>query len=238
MVSNRQSGFTLIELMLASSLLMLVMFSGYYAYSLYTDKWSKRTDYFWGRTQKGLAFESITRVIESAYPYVVIDDKGRPSQYFSGDQDRVIFVSRSPIFTHKTAVVEFRIIDHNGKKALLYNESAFANDFLLRQSDLIEWQHQVLLVEELRNIKFRYFGWKSYKAVSQNISEKEMTDDELKNYIAPSYYSKHVMEQIRVLPKKLNISFQTGENDRTNLDIALPANAYFTLVDYLEKGLQ
>lgn len=50
-------GFTLIELMVATSLLMIVMFSGYYAYNLYSKKWQSRVHTFWDKTEDAVALE-------------------------------------------------------------------------------------------------------------------------------------------------------------------------------------
>ncbi len=74
-------GFTLIELMLATSLLMMVMFSGYYAYSLYSQKWQKRVQVFWHGTEQAIALDSLHKVLSSALPYMVNgeDDKNDAS---------------------------------------------------------------------------------------------------------------------------------------------------------------
>ncbi|XQF90942.1 prepilin-type N-terminal cleavage/methylation domain-containing protein [Pseudoalteromonas espejiana] len=94
-IKKGQKGFTLIELMLAMTLLMLVLFAGYYGYGLFTDKWQKRTQFYWQQTQQTLAFDAISRVFESTFPYIVNSDNNEPAQYFSGDQNRVIFVTTS-----------------------------------------------------------------------------------------------------------------------------------------------
>ena len=70
-LKTNYTGFTLIELMLATSLLMMVLFSGYYAYSLYTQKWQKRVDTFWQGTNDAIGIETVNKLLVATIPYVL-----------------------------------------------------------------------------------------------------------------------------------------------------------------------
>lgn len=225
-----QKGFTLIELMLAMTLLMLVLFAGYYGYGLFTDKWQKRTQFYWQQTQQTLAFDAISRVFESTFPYIVNSDNNEPAQYFSGDQNRVIFVTTSPLFTKETSVVEFKILQNENTYSLAYNEASMRGNLLLNQSDTIRWQHQIILLENLQNISFEYYGWKNLQEVFTNIIGDE---DERKG--APSFYQQHIMEERRVLPVSVYINLKAKEGEQSRFLISLPTQASSVLADYLQE---
>lgn len=228
---KKEAGFTLIELLLATSLLMLVLFSGYYGYSLYTQKWQKRTHLFWEQSQQSLAFDAMSRVFESTFPYIVNSDKNEPAQYFSGDQDRIIFMTSSPLFSNKTSVVEFKVIQKDDTYSLLYNEASMQSSLILKQSDEITWQHQIVLIENLKEISFEYFGWSGFNEAARVSSIDEDSDVEVP---IPQIYKKHVMEDRRILPISINLIMTTDKNERSIFPIGLPEGAYSVLIDYLK----
>lgn len=227
---NSQRGFTLIELMLATSLLMLVLFSGYYGYGLFTEKWEKRTQYYWQQTQKSLAFDAIARVFESTFPYIVNSDNNEPAQYFSGDQSRVIFITSSPLFSKKISVVEFKILQSGDVYSLAYNEASMSDNLLLNQSDIIRWQHQIILLEDLAEISFEYYGWNSLQQVLRSLASEEGENKE-----SPSFYKQHVMEDRRVLPISIYINLKAKKGELSRLPVSLPTQASSILVDYIKE---
>ncbi|MDP4985454.1 PulJ/GspJ family protein [Pseudoalteromonas tunicata] len=235
-VKKNDCGFTLIELLLATSLLMMVLFSGYYGYSLYMQKWQKRTQHFWLQSQKALAFDVLSRVFESTVPYIVNSDNNEPAQYFSGDQQRVIFISNSPLFSKETAVVEFKILQNQGYLSLAYNEATLTNNLLLQQSDVIKWDHQVILIDNLQDISFQYFGWDSLQQVINNYGKDEdnNTDEELSK---AKRYNEHIMEERRILPISIFITMTAQTGEKSEFPVVLPEESYSILVDYLMVGV-
>ncbi|MCQ8881336.1 prepilin-type N-terminal cleavage/methylation domain-containing protein [Pseudoalteromonas shioyasakiensis] len=227
-LQSKQSGFTLIELLLATSVLMLVLYAGYFGYGLYTQKWQTRTNHFWQQSQQALAFDAITRVFESASTYIVESDKNEPAQYFSGDNERVIFISTSPLFSHEASVVEFKILQNDGAYSLVYNEASMRNNLLLKQSDVIEWEHQVTLLDNLKRVSFVYYGWTGLDEVSRNYKE-----DNVNSQTKPQLYAKHVMEDIRILPISLTLKIEGQNGEQSNFPVALPEEAFSVLIDYL-----
>ena len=230
---KKSSGFTLIELLLATSLLMLVLFAGYYGYSLYMQKWQKRTQFFWQQSQQTLAFDVLSRVFESTFPYIVNSDNNEPAQYFSGDENRIIFITNSPLFSRDTAVVEFKILQKDEHYSLIYNEASMNDSLLLKQSDTIAWKQQVVLMENLQSVSFEYYGWKSLSDVLSNYAKDESDDSSLV-LVKPELYKKHIMEERRVLPISINIRMKAEGGERSEFPVTLPEQAYSILVDYLK----
>lgn len=236
-LNGRAKGFTLIELLLAMSLLLLIMYSGYYAYSLYSNSWDKRAQLFWQNTQDSLAFDSINRVYGSVAPYIVISDKEQPAIYFHGNHQRMIFVTGSPIFSKSSGIVEIAVENTNqGKSQLVYREAPFEQLLLLHQSDEIFWQHQVVLINNLENVSFEYYGWAGYDQVLENIArDQNAKDGQPVSIIPPNWYGDHQLQNQRVLPIKVRINFQSVNTSRTSLELKLPENAHLNLVHYLRE---
>lgn len=231
-MKKNNSGFTLIELLLATSLLMLVLFAGYYGYGLYMQKWQKRTQFFWQQSQQTLTFDVLSRVFESTFPYIVNSDKNEPAQYFSGDQNRIIFISNSPLFNHETAVVEFKVLQKQEHYSLVYNEATMSGNLLLQQSDVISWEHQVVLIDNLQSISFEYYGWENLNEVLSNYAKDEEDDPSIV-LAKPQIYQKHIMEERRMLPISINIKMVAENGEQSEFPVALPEEAYSVLVDYL-----
>lgn len=235
MVKKRSQGFTLIELMLATSLLLMIMFSGYYAYALYSNKWQKRTDHFWQNTQEALAFDTINRAIQSTYPYIVKSDDNEAAIYYQASEQHVLFVSHSALFSERLAVVELAFEQKKGIYQLIYKEAPLNNQLLLAQKDIIQWEHQVVLLDHLVEAKFSYFGWKNLTEVMKNIQSDETATDRKLSIIAPSWYGQHYMENRRILPIKIQINLEGKNNKRSDFAVMLPENIYQALVNYLRE---
>jgi len=235
---KKDKGFTLIELMISTSLLMLIMFSGYYAYGLYTNNWQKRTDLFWQQTQSALAFDSINRLIESTRPYIVKADNNLPAIYFQASHNNMLFVSHSGIFTDRLAIVELKVETIDNGSAIIYRESSLDGYLLLEQSDLIKWQHEVILLDEIQAASFSYFGWQNLEDLLKNneLDDKANLGSSFEE-IKPIWYTNHQLEKYRILPNKIKLYIKHQNNNETNLELMLPENSHRALIKYLREDI-
>lgn len=222
-------GFTLIELMLATSLLMMIMFTGYYAYSLYSQKWQKRVDVFWQGTNQGIGLDAVNKLFISAVSYVIKNNEDKESIYFEGDQQHVRFVSNSPIFSTGTALVELEVVRVGDKERLIYRESNLLNKpvYTLEGFEKItQWQKQVILFENFSQITFSYYGWTLF---DDAVKQLDISEDILKVELR-SHYSVHKLEVIRILPVSIQLNLNK-ENNPSLFNIDFPNNTIFALID-------
>lgn len=227
---TKQSGFTLIELMIASSLLMLIMYSGYFAYSLYSNSWNKQSNAYWQTADQGVILTSLTRLVESSLPFIVKDSNENASMYFIGENNSVSFVSSAPIYSELSALVELRIIDNQ----LIYRESSFENALFLSKLDAREWQHEVVLLNEIANASFSFYGWENLLQILNAKTQREnpVRGEQL---ITPSNYTQHEMETRRVLPMAISFYYTNKLQQEVVLNFHLPQNTQYALYRYIRE---
>jgi hypothetical protein len=226
-------GFTLIELMLATSLLMMVMFSGYYAYSLYSQKWQKRVHLFWQNTEESVALDSLHKSLSSALPYIVNGKDDKASIYFKGSSSSISFISSAAIFSIEPALIQLRIesIPTSNNYNLIYQEQGLKHNLVLDIEHQAQWQHEIVLLANITDFNFSYFGWQSFSdAVEQVNGETFATED------TRAWYQEHQSNIIRLLPEKLQITF-TSKYGHSDFEIAFSQHSLYSLLTYIREDI-
>lgn len=228
-----QKGFTLIELMIATSLLMMVMFSGYYAYSLYSQKWQKRVQVFWHNTEQAIALDSLHKVINSALPYIVNGKDDKAVIYFKGSNSHVSFISSSAIFSAEPALVQLSLeaLAGSNNYNLIYQEQNIKHNLVLDIEHQALWQHEIILLNNIADFNLSYFGWQSFIDAT-----KQLNSDLLVKEDTRSWYRNHQSSVSRLLPDKIQVSF-TSEKGFSNFQIALSQNSLYGLLIYLREDV-
>lgn len=229
-VSNirKAKGFTLIELMLASALLMTVMYAGYFGYSLYSQKWQKRVDIYWQSTKQGIGLDALNKLFISASKYIVKNDIGREGIYFEATAKTIKFVSSSPIFSPGPSLVLLEIRENNGLKQIIYKEMSLSNQPLYLLSDLEnmqQWEEEAVLLDNLTEATWSFYGWTSFQdalaqvEINETAGRQELRKD----------YQLHDVNKIRVFPVRVNFSLQQASNV-SNFSIEMPNHSVFSVI--------
>ncbi len=235
--NTKSKGFTLIELMLATSLLMMVLFSGYYAYSLYTQKWQKRVDVFWQGTQHAIAVDTLQKLISSAVPYVVKNDQDKAQIYLLGNGEQLEFVTGSPIFSEQAALVNISVEQRDNTTQLVYREKSLANFVLIntKQTENKEqsfWDVTTVLISSLDGLEFSYYGWLSFEDAVRFTNAENIIED--RNPPEQSWYSIHQQLRVRILPEQIKIVF-SKEQQVTELIVTMSPHTIYQLLAAIRK---
>ena len=223
-----QNGFTLIELLIASSLLMLVLYSGYFGYAQFTERWEKRVDFYWQQTNDNLGLATLVRVIESAAPYVVELENNKNALFFTGKEGTITFISDSPLFSEGSAVVNVDVVQRGELHSVIYRETSLTSLLLTSTQQEIPWEYEVILSEQLNNLRFNFFGWESLtQAIAANFQDS--------NNAAATWYDEHNIKRRQILPNKIRLSFYDDKLAINELTIDLPENSYQALIIYLRE---
>jgi len=225
---NKTKGFTLIELMLATSLLMIVMFSGYYAYSLYSQKWQKRVQSFWKSTEQAVALDMLNKISLGALPYIVSCDSDISCVYFKGNSSHVSFVTKAAIYSAGPALVELSLVPvSDGRVHLLYREQEIASRLILSLEHEVQWQHETVLLANISSVNFSFFGWESYSLASEQISNESVIVNDSRGW-----YQNHQASKSRLLPEIIRFEFNHYQGN-TSYTTALPQHSIYRLLNYI-----
>jgi prepilin-type N-terminal cleavage/methylation domain-containing protein len=232
-IQNRQyKGFTLIELMIATSLLMIVMFSGYYAYSLYSQKWQKRVQLFWHNTEQATSLDSLHKVIASAAPYIVAGENKKVVVYFKGGNDQVSFVTNSAIFSAEPALIQLHIkaIPDSNYSNLIYQEQSLKHKLVLDITHQPKWQHEIVLLSNISEFALSYYGWLTFEDLT-----KQMLSDTVIVDTNRSWYKNHQANLSRLLPDKLSIRLVTDQG-ASEFQIGLSQHSVHNVLAHMREG--
>jgi len=170
--SQHQKGFTLIELMIAISILSLLLFTGSYSYSLMSERWNKELGQFSQSAKEAKHLEIVQRLLEGIQTFVVVNNKQKPSLFFIGDTNSLLAVSQAGFFNNNYPEI-FRLTTIKNKKGLfdLVYQSASTENILLTGTDqTIDFTKKIVLFENLEKVTFQYYGWSHYY-------DKDSTDE-------------------------------------------------------------
>ena len=212
----RVKGFTLIELLIAITVMSLVIGISTYAFSLFTRNWGGQTGSFDRAAGQLQRVELLGRVIRDAVAWLVIDerDKQNPGFYFLGRDEGMTFVTESPIFNPRgLAVVRvFREREESSQTwRLVYEEAPLDGVILRRASQILPFQHRLVVLQGLRSLDFQYFGWDSLAA---RVGNDEQTPG------GPQWFTEFDGIRRQQQPSKIalrldqaNVSFDLAERD-------------------------
>jgi prepilin-type N-terminal cleavage/methylation domain-containing protein len=159
----RVRGFTLIELLIALAIFGLVMGIATYGYSLFSRHWEGRLGRFEQAQDQYQRLDLVVAALENTLPYVVRDDQGRAGFYFLGREEGLTLVTMSPVFNPgQLAVIRvFREPAADGAWNLLYEEAPLGKTPLRLASQVLPFQHRMLVLSDVPELGFGYFGWRS-----------------------------------------------------------------------------
>jgi len=156
-------GFTLIEILIALAIFGLVVGIASYGYSLFSQHWDGRVGRFERAQDQYQRLDLLVAALENTLPYVVRDDAGAGGFYFLGRDEGLTLVTLSPVFSPgQLAVVRvFREPASDGRWNLLYEEAPLAGVQLRLASQTLPFQHRMVVLRDVPDLRFGYFGWRS-----------------------------------------------------------------------------
>ncbi|WP_462164593.1 PilW family protein [Pseudoalteromonas xiamenensis] len=231
---KNQFGFTLVELMISTAILMVVVFTGYYSYSLYANSWEKRSNKFWDETNSGIAIELINKVIGSCFPYIV-DSKTSPEKnifVFKGTPIELTCVTREAVFSPKEALIN--IVFSKEDKKIYYNELPL-DDYVLTKwpRTNFEWKYKIVIFEKMNNIEFRYSGYESLEQAVK-INSDRVVDSLFSKENEIITYSNYDSVEKRVFPFNITLHLYHSRvaDSNTILNFNFDKFSYESLLNY------
>lgn len=169
-------GFTLIELLVALAIFGLVVGIASYGYALFTRHWEGRLGRFELAQDQYQRLDLVVGALENTLPYVVRDAAGAGGFYFLGRDEGLTAVTLSPVFNPgQMAVVRvFREPATDGRWNLLYEEAPLAGVHLRLAAQTLPFQHRMVVLRDVPDLRFGYFGWQSLDERMAAANEPEL----------------------------------------------------------------
>ncbi len=153
----KQRGFTLIEMLISATLLMIVMGTAMYGYQLYIQYWHKE------EAQQSIQFDSYRNsdlfytALRGIVPYAVQRNQVY-AFYFLGRDDGFTAVTQSPIFNPGALAVirVFRESLRQGGFQLVYEEASLRNILLMDAEQELPFSHRLVITKKLPQLSFQY----------------------------------------------------------------------------------
>jgi len=180
---KKDSGFTLIELMIAISILSLLLYTGSYMYSTLSSRWDRELGEFNQHFEQSRSLILLQELLSGVMPFVIRDNQqaDMPTMFFVGREDSLLAVSRGGIVSTQYPEI-FRLTalpTDTNKFDLVYQAASTKNVLLLNTQQEIDFEQRFSLIKNADKIEFRYFGWPSYQIKNQgteeNVNEAEQT---------------------------------------------------------------
>lgn len=159
----KQSGFSLVELLVAMTILSFMTVLASSAFALFSQNWDGQIGQFDEKFGHARTMISVQESLSSLVPYVVTTQSNTKGFYFEGNRNGFVAVTQQALSQPELpAVVRFSVTQNSELKFdLYYEEWVMQNQVLNRSGDILPFNTPILLLTNLDDVEFQYFGEKT-----------------------------------------------------------------------------
>jgi prepilin-type N-terminal cleavage/methylation domain-containing protein len=228
-MKNKSNGFTLIELMIAISILTMLLFMGSYVYQMLASRWDKELGTF-NHSAKWAKNLTLTKnLLQGVQPFIIMNKSAKVKKnafFFVGSNDSLLSVSRSGLFDKNySEIFRLKVLQKsNGLFDLVYQSASTKNTLLLYAQQKITFEQQVTLLKGVTEIKFNYLGWDGF------IEKGEAEED---NSI-PTWRESFSGIDNQLLPERMTVYIRKGQKI-VEFSVIFDSNSLRYLSAYMEE---
>ena len=165
-------GFTLLELLISLTIMMMIFTLGFQGYRLYSQSWQRDLSDFQDSFEQYKTLDLFTTALYGIIPSMV-KNGDRQAFYFLGRGEGFTAISMAPIFNPGASAVirVFKEPQQDGKFQLVYEEASLRDLVLVTPDQLLPFEHRLVVMTDLPAIGFRYFGLSSKESLFNAISD-------------------------------------------------------------------
>lgn len=179
------AGFTLVELLIATSILLVVLATAMYGYQLYQAQWQRNLSKIDNGFQQLRRYDLVSTALHGIVPYMVASNQVAADQqqsfYFLGRTEGFTAVTVAPVFNPGAPAVirVFKEIRPDGKYQLVYEEASLAEAPLVNAQQQLPFAHRLVVSEDQLSIEFAYY--------TEAVSDINQRIDENGNFLKTNY---------------------------------------------------
>lgn len=228
-MKNKSTGFTLIELMIAISILTMLLFMGSYVYQMLASRWDKELGTFNQSAKQTKNLILTKNLLQGVHPFIIMNKEARvekPAFFFIGSNDSLLSVSRAGLFNQEyPEIFRLKALEKdNGLFDLVYQSVSTKNILLLSAQQEITFEHQVTLLSDITEIKFHYLGWNGFM-------ERGRADED---NTVPIWRDSFSGIDNQLLPEKMTVYVNQGRKE-LEFSIGFDLNSLRYLSAYMEE---
>lgn len=153
----KQRGFTLVEMLISATLLMIVLGTAMYGYQLYMQYWQREQKQYSSQFHAYRQTDLLYSALRSIVPYAVQND-GNSAFYFLGRDNGFTAVTQAPVFNPGALAVirVFREEVASNQFQLVYEEASLRDILLLHAEQELPFNHRMVLRSRFSQVEFQY----------------------------------------------------------------------------------
>lgn len=206
-VKLKESGFTLVEVLVAMVIFALLMILVSNAMSFSFNFWSRNHSQLDTKVDEFIIFEKLSRATKATQPYGVFVEDGKVELFFKGSEQYVSFVSDIGLYQPGPSLIQLQVSSNElGEQRLEVSEHSMSEWLFTEEKQLsnlqFEWQ---TLFSQVRSVRFEYFGYRNLASLNQDLLNNNPLAALNKNKAWLNNYSG---ETNLILPEVIKLSFE------------------------------
>ena len=224
--SRSHGGFTLVELLIVISLLSLVLLTGMFSYSFFSQRWAKELSDYHTTTAFTRDVEIVRQVLQSSFP-MVVEHQNKRALFWLGQADNVTATSLNGFFYAGAVIYRLQVEEaEGGKQQLVYLEQPLSQHRFQPLDKPPQFVYRRVLFEDVINTSFRYYGWASTDQRNRaSIGEQGLS---------PQWFSDYRSHLRGFFPQQVTISVQYRQAGQPN-PLSITWSSY--LFSNIQRGL-
>lgn len=180
-VTQRLTGFTLIEVLVSLVLFSIMLTTAMYGYQLYNGLWQKQLSAIDDAKSDYKALELVQNSLLAAIPYQVQTAANKPGFYFLGRSEGLTLVTANPVFQpqHPAVIRLFQEKAADGGFQLVYEEASLQGMRLTSDTQELPFAHRLIVLRGLKKLDFHYLGWQDIASRTASLSSENMLRPQL-----------------------------------------------------------
>ncbi len=162
---QKENGFTLIEVLISTTIIGLVVYLAFLAQSFFLNIWYSNKLLTYVAMEEYRVNSLLRSAIESVTEYSITDPEsektGAHYPFFNANSTSVEFVTLSSVFFKGSAAAGRFFIKKNSEEktlALIYEEAPLNAAYIQYQGDKIAYSRSMTIADKLSKVTFRYYG--------------------------------------------------------------------------------
>lgn len=216
MVARINKGFSLVELLVAMSLLSMIIYLGSLSYASFSGSWQKINSRIHQNIKAARNVMLLRKSVISTAAFLLQNEERKPILLFNGTEHGFQSFTASPLFHNKAAVYQVVFIaslDRPGFGSLVYREASNMAPFTVLGQTL-EFEYELTIAKDIQQFKIGYFGWGNLLERNQELG------DEIK---VKRWFREYNAGNTLILPEAITLKWK----DEKQNDIIL----FFSLID-------